>query len=80
LESDSSIVVDFSMGRDAYQYYEQILKHFKHELVVDCIDNYMFLVDHSFDALNPVVPLYYDHSYEGETSIVGDQELVSKEK
>jgi hypothetical protein len=48
--------------------------------VVDCIDNYMFLADHSCDALNPVVPLSYDHSYEGETAIVGDQELVSKEQ
>jgi hypothetical protein len=48
--------------------------------VVDCIDNYMFLDDHSCDALNHVVPLSYDHSHEEETAIVGDQELVSKEQ
>jgi hypothetical protein len=48
--------------------------------VVDCIDNYMFLADHSCDALNPDVPLSYDHSYEGETAIVGDHELVLKNK
>jgi hypothetical protein len=80
LESDPSIVADFSMGRDAYQYYDQFLEHFEHEVVIDCIDNYMFLADHSCDAFYPAVPLSYDHSYEGETAIVGDQELVSKEQ
>jgi hypothetical protein len=80
LESDPSIVADFSMGRNAYQSYDRFSEHFEHEVVVECIDNYMFLVDHSCDALNHVVPLSYDHSYEGETAIVGDQELVSKEQ
>jgi hypothetical protein len=80
LESDPSIVADFSMGRNAYQYYDPFLEHFEDEVVVDCIDNYMFLVYHSCDALNPAIPLSYDHSYEGETTIVGDQEFILKEQ
>jgi hypothetical protein len=48
--------------------------------VVDCIDNCMFLADHSYDVLNPAAPLSCDHSYEEETAIVDDQELVSKEQ
>jgi hypothetical protein len=47
--------------------------------VVDCIDNCMFLADHSYD-LNPAAPLSCDHSYEEEMTTVDDQELVSKEK
>jgi hypothetical protein len=48
--------------------------------VVDCIDNYMFLVGHNYDALNLVVQLSYDYSYEEETVTIDDQKLVSKEK
>ena len=59
---------------NAYQSYDQFSEHFEHEVVVDCIDKYMFLDDHRCDALNHVVPLSYDHSYEGETAIVGDQD------
>jgi hypothetical protein len=80
LELDPSIVTDFSMGRNAYQSYDQFLEHFEHVAVDDCIDNCMFLADHSFDVLNPVAPLSCDHSYEEETTTVDDQELVSKEK
>jgi hypothetical protein len=48
--------------------------------VVDCIDNCMFLADHSFDVLNPAAPLSCDHSYQEETTTVDDQVLVSKEQ
>jgi hypothetical protein len=64
------------MGMNTYQSYDQFLEHFEHEVVVDCIDNYMFLADHSCDSLNPTIPL----SYEENTAIVGDQDLVSKEQ
>jgi hypothetical protein len=80
LESHTSIVAYFSMGRNAYQSYDHFSEHFEHEVVVDCIDNNMFLADYSCDALNPTVSLSYDHSYEGETAIVFYQELVSKEQ
>jgi hypothetical protein len=80
LESGSSTFVDFSMGRNAYQSYDQFPEHFEHVLVDDCIDNYMFLDDHSYDGINPAAPLSCDHSYEGETTTVDDQELVSKEQ
>jgi hypothetical protein len=80
LESGSSTFADFSMGRNAYQSYDQFPEHFEHVAMVDCIDNCMFLADHSYDVLNPATPLSYDHSYEEETTIVDDQELVSKEQ
>jgi len=68
------------MGRNAYQSYDQFPEHFEHVVVVDCIDNCMFLVDHSYDVLNPVAPLSCDHSYEEEMATVDDQNLVSKEQ
>jgi hypothetical protein len=80
LESGSSTFAYFSMGRNAYQSYDQFPEHFEHVAVADCIDNCMFLVDHSYDVLNPFAPLSCDHSYEEETTIVDDQELVSKEQ
>jgi hypothetical protein len=80
LESSSSTFADFYMGRNAYQSYDQFPKHFEHVAVADCIDNCMFLSDHSCDVLNPAAPLSCDHSYEEETTIVDDQELVSKEQ
>jgi hypothetical protein len=43
LESDSSIFAYFSMDMNAYQDYDQFSDHFEHVVVVDCIDNYMFL-------------------------------------
>jgi hypothetical protein len=79
LETDPSIFAD-SMGRNAYPSYDQFLGHFEHVAVVDCIDNYTLLADHSYDVLNPVAPLSYDHSYEEETATVDDQELFSKEQ
>jgi hypothetical protein len=80
LESNSSIFVDFSMDRNAYQSYDQVSDHFDHAVVVDCIDNYMFLAGPNYDALNLVVQLPCDHSYEEETATVDDQEFVSKEQ
>jgi hypothetical protein len=80
LESTSSTFADFSMGRNAYQSYDHFPEHFEHAAVVDCIDNCVFLVDHSYDVLNPTAPLSCDHSYEEETATVDDQELVSKEQ
>jgi hypothetical protein len=67
------------MGKNACPSYDQFLKHFEHVAAVDCIDNYTLLADHSYDVLNLVAPLYFDHSYEEETTTVGDQELFSKE-
>jgi len=67
------------MGRNSYPSYDHFPRHFEHVAVVDCIDNYMLLVDHICDVLNPVAPLYYDHSYEEETATIDDQELFSKE-
>ena len=55
LESDPSIVADFSMGKDAYQYYDQFSEHVEHEVLVDCIDDYMFLAAHNHEVLNLVV-------------------------
>jgi hypothetical protein len=80
LESGSSTFADFSMGRNAYQSYDQFPEHFEHVALADCIDNCMFLADHSYDVPNPAAPLYCDHSYEEETITVDDQELVSKEQ
>jgi hypothetical protein len=68
------------MDMNAYQSYDLFSYHFEHVVVVDCIDNYMFLAGHNYDALNPVVQLSCDHSYEEETATVDDQELVSKEQ
>jgi hypothetical protein len=80
LESGSSTFAYFSMGRNTYQSYDHLPKHFEHVAMVDCIDNCMFLADHSYDVLNPVAPLSCDHYYEEEMEIVDDQELVSKEQ
>jgi hypothetical protein len=80
LESGSSTFADFSMDMNAYQSYDQIPEHFEHIAVADCIDNCMFLVDHSYDVLNLAAHLSCDHSYEEETTNVDDQELVSKEQ
>jgi hypothetical protein len=72
LESSSSTFAYFFMGRNAYQSYDQFPKHFEHVAVVDCIDNCMFLDDHSYDVLNPAAPLSCDHYYEEETTTVDD--------
>jgi hypothetical protein len=80
LKSGSSTFAYFSMGRNAYQSYDQFPKHFEHVTVVDCIDKCMFLDDHSYDVLNPTAPLSCDHYYEEETKTADDQELVSKEQ
>ena len=58
--------------------YVHFRNQFEHALVDDCIDNYMFLVDHSQNGLSPAMQLSYDHVYEEETFILDDQEMLVK--
>jgi len=64
LESGSSTFAYFSMDRNTYQSYDQFPEHFEHVEVVGCIDNCMFLANHSYDVLNLAAHLSCDHSYE----------------
>jgi hypothetical protein len=74
----SSKYSDFSMDRDVHYAYNQFPKHFEHTVTNDCIDNYMFLVDHFQYVLNHVVQLSYDHYSEEEIVSPDDQELILK--
>jgi hypothetical protein len=74
----SSKFSDFSMDWDVHHAYVHFQNQFEHAVVDDCIDNYMFLVDHSQNALSPAMKLSYDHVYEEETAILDDQELLVK--
>jgi hypothetical protein len=51
------------MDRYACQFHEQFSNNFEDEIVDDCIDNYMFLVDHNPYDVNPVLSLSYEHHY-----------------
>ena len=67
------------MDQDVHHAYDQFPNHFEHALKDDCIDNYIFLVDHNQDALNHVIQLSYDLFYEEENVILDDQEFLMKE-
>ena len=81
LEPNTSVCPDFYMDRDACHAYDQFSKHVEHIITDDCIDSYMFLADHNYQCdLNPVVPLSCDHHAENKkTTIVDDQNLISRE-
>jgi hypothetical protein len=79
LESDSSVFADFSMDRYACQVDDQFSNHFEHEVTDDCIDNYMFLVDHNQYVLNIVLSLSYDHYSEEGVVATDDQDLITRE-
>jgi hypothetical protein len=70
----------FSMDRDVHHAYVRFQNQFEHAVVDDCIDNYMFLVDHTQYVLSPSMQLSYDHVYEEETGIIDDQELLLTHK
>ena len=52
------------MGRYAYQVYDNFSNHIEYTVTDDCLDNYIFLDDHSQCVSNSTSPLYYDHIYE----------------
>lgn len=54
--------------------------HFEHAVTYDCIDNYMFLANHSRNVLIHAMQSSYDHFYEDKILILDDQELISKEQ
>ena len=62
---------------DAFYAYDQFPNHFEHAIIDDCIDNYIFLVDHSQNALSPM-QLSHDHFYEDEIIIPDYKELILK--
>jgi len=68
----------FSMDQDVHHADDQFRNHFEHALKDDFIDNYIFLADHSHDALNLAIQLSYDLFYEEENVILDDQELFMK--
>jgi hypothetical protein len=63
-----------------YYVYDQFPNHFKHTFQDGCIDNYIFLVDHNQDALNPAIQLSYNQYSENETVTLGGQELLTQEQ
>jgi hypothetical protein len=73
-ESDSPVFADVSMDRYACQFHEQFSNNFEDEIVDDCIDNYMFLVDHNQYDLNPVLSLSYEHHFEEMIVATDDQD------
>ena len=70
---------DFPMDRDMDHTGVHFSNQFEHAVKDDCIDNYIFLVDHNHNFLAPTIQLSCDHYYEEETVTLDDQELISKE-
>ena len=68
------------MDKGACLAYDQFSKHVEHIITDDCIDSFMFLVDHNYQCdLNSVVPIFCDHHAENkETAIVDYQDLISR--
>jgi hypothetical protein len=79
LESYSSVFVDVSMDRYACQVYDQFSNYFEHEVIKDCIDNYMFLADHNQYDLKNSFPLSYDHYSEEGVVATDDEDLITRE-
>jgi hypothetical protein len=79
LESDSSVFADYSMDRYACKVYDQFSNHVEHTVIDDCIDNYIFLVDHNQCVSNISFPLSYDHYSEEGVVATDDQDLITTE-
>ena len=78
LEQNSSVFSKFSMDKNVHDAYDQIPNNFEHAVIDDCMDNYMFLADHSHNASSPAMQLSHDHFYEEEIIIHDYKELISK--
>ena len=78
-ESDYSMFKDVSMDRYACQFHEKFSNNFEDEIVDDCIDNYMFLVDQNQYDVNLVLSLSYEHHSEEMIVTTDDQDLITRE-
>jgi hypothetical protein len=67
------------MDRDIDHTSVHFSNQLEHAVKDDCIDNYIFLVDHNHNFLSPTIQLSCDHYYEEEIVTLDDQELLSKE-
>ena len=66
------------MDINVYHAYDLFPNHFEHVVMDDCMDNYMFIVDHSQNYLSPAMQLSHNHFYEEEIIIPDYKELISK--
>ena len=71
-----SFFSDFAMEHACGSFWN----HFEHAVTYDCINNYMFLANHSRNVLIHAMQSSYDHFYEDKILILDDQELISKEQ
>jgi len=80
LEQNSSLFLDFFMDMNVHHAYDHFPNHFEHAVKDNCIDNYIFIVDHNQNVLTPTIQLSRDHFSEEETVTLDDKELISKEQ
>ena len=78
LDYNSSVLADVSMDRYAWKVDDQFSNHFDHEVIDDCIGNYMFLANKYQYALNHVLSSSCDHHSEEKSVATDDQNLITR--
>jgi hypothetical protein len=77
-DQNSSVLEDVSMDRYAWKVDDQFSNHFDHEVIDDCIGNYMFLADNDQYDLNHVLSSSCDHHFEEKVVATNDQNLITR--
>jgi hypothetical protein len=77
-ESDSSMIAYVSMNRYACQIQKKFSNNVEDE-IVDCIDNYMFLIDQNPYDVNFVLSSSCEHYSKEEVVMIDDQDLIVRE-
>jgi hypothetical protein len=78
LDQNSSVLEYVSMDRYAWKVDDQFSNHFNHEVIDDCIGNYMFLADNDQYDLNHVLSSSCDHHFEEKVVATNDQNLITR--
>jgi hypothetical protein len=78
-ESDSSMIADVSMNRYACQIQEKFSNNVEDEIVDDCIDNYMFLIDQNPYDVNLVFSSSCENYSKEEVVMIDDQDMIIRE-
>lgn len=74
------MIADVSMNRYACQIQEKFSNSVEDEIVDDCIDNYMFLIDQNPYDVNPVLSSSCEHYSKEEVVMIDDEDLIIREQ
>jgi hypothetical protein len=79
-ESDSSTLAEHSRDRYSCKIYDQFTKHVEPMITNDCIDNYIFRVDHNLCHSNTALSSHSEYYSEEEVIVFDDHKVITKEQ